>query len=230
MTALQHQWRDNGDAAITLIFDNTPSQALSVYLWRLVSQVRENAGSTLMDIIPSYHSITFVYPPFDLVRQRIIDYVDDYIRRAPTLSEASHTGPCVEIPVCYEEAYAPDLPTLASNLQMPVEEIIAEHTAPSYFVHMLGFTPGFMYLGGLSARLHCPRKAVPALRVPAGSVAIGGTQTGIYPQASPGGWHVIGRTPIRLFDPHRQPPAWVQPLSMVRFVRINHATFERLRS
>jgi inhibitor of KinA len=134
----------------------------------------------------------------------------------------------IDIPVCYEAPFAPDLPAFALGAGLSIEEVIQVHSAGTYFVHMLGFSPGFMYLGGLPPKLHCPRKATPATRVPAGSVAIGGEQTGIYPQSTPGGWHIIGRTPLMLFNATRQPPNLVNALDSVRFMPITAEQFEQL--
>ncbi len=135
----------------------------------------------------------------------------------------------VRIPVAYGGEEGTDLTEAAQACGISEQELIARHTAAQYTVAMLGFQPGFPYLIGLDAGLHLPRRATPRPRVPAGSVAIGGAQTGIYPSASPGGWHVIGRTSARLFDPTRDPPALLAPGDVVRFFAVGAGELARAR-
>ena len=125
------------------------------------------------------------------------------------------------VPVCYGGEFGPDLDDLARYARLSVDEVIARHCAPDYRVAMLGFAPGFPYLLGLDPALHAPRRATPRVRVPAGSVAIGGAQTGIYPSELPGGWLLIGRTPLTLFDPAREAPALLAPGQRLRFRAIS---------
>ena len=134
----------------------------------------------------------------------------------------------VEIPVCHAPAFAPDLDALAARAGLGRDEAVALHCAGEYRVAMTGFAPGFPYLLGLDPRLATPRLATPRTRVPAGSVAIGGAQTGIYPREGPGGWHLVGRTPVALFDPAREPPCLLPPGTQVRFVAIDEARFHAL--
>jgi KipI family sensor histidine kinase inhibitor len=134
----------------------------------------------------------------------------------------------VEIPVAYGGAYGPDLADAARELGLDEATLIRRHAAGDYLVAMIGFAPGFPYLAGLDPALALPRLATPRTRVPAGTVAIGGSQTGIYPRDSPGGWRMLGRTPLHLFDPQRDPPALLQPGDRVRFHAIDADTFERL--
>lgn len=129
----------------------------------------------------------------------------------------------IEIPVCYDAKFAPDIDDVAKHNGITAEEVVRLHSGALYRVRCVGFTPGFPYLSGLPAALVTPRRATPRTNVPAGSVAIGGTQTGIYPTNSPGGWHVIGRTPLQLFSPNAQPPALLQPGDQVRFRAIRRA-------
>jgi inhibitor of KinA len=134
----------------------------------------------------------------------------------------------IDIPVCYGGECGPDLDGLALHAKLPAAEVIARHCAAEYRVAMLGFAPGFAYLLGLDSTLHAPRHAVPRVRVPAGSVAIGGAQTGVYPRELPGGWRIIGRTPLVLFDASRDPPAVLGPGQRVRFRAIDADEFARL--
>jgi len=134
----------------------------------------------------------------------------------------------VEIAVCYEAQYAPDLVDVARACALDIEEVIARHSAATYHVAMLGFAPGFPYLLGLDDALRVPRRAQPRARVPRGAVAIGGAQTGIYPSSLPGGWQLIGRTPLQLFDAQRDPPCLLAPGDRVHFRRIDAGEFAAL--
>lgn len=134
----------------------------------------------------------------------------------------------VEIPVCYGGEHGPDLEAVAVHAGLSPDAAVARHAAGDYTVAMLGFAPGFPYLLGLDPALHAPRRADPRTRVPAGSVAIGGAQTGVYPRELPGGWNLIGRTPLSLFDPRREPPALLAPGDRVRFCAIDVDGFARL--
>ena len=132
----------------------------------------------------------------------------------------------VTIPVCYDLSLAPDLEEIAHRHGLTVEDVVEVHSSAEYRVQMIGFTPGFPYLAGLPATLATPRRASPRLEVLKGSVAIGGVQTGIYPQTSPGGWNIVGRTPVELFLPHQDPPTLLQPGDRVRFDPISLAEFK----
>jgi allophanate hydrolase subunit 1 len=134
----------------------------------------------------------------------------------------------VEIPVCYGGEHGPDLDAVAAHAGLSRDEVVARHAGAGYTVAMLGFAPGFPYLLGLDPALHVPRRANPRTRVPSGSVAIGGAQTGIYPRELPGGWHLIGRTPRALFDPARNPPCLLAPGDRVRFRTITADEFAPL--
>lgn len=136
----------------------------------------------------------------------------------------------VEIPVCYGGELGPDLEEVARAHGMSPEQVIGEHSCGEYLVYMLGFLPGFPYLGGLSERIATPRRATPRTLVPAGSVGIGGSQTGVYSMDSPGGWNIIGRTPLALFAPDRDEPTLLRVGDTVRFRAISAEEFERLRA
>jgi inhibitor of KinA len=135
--------------------------------------------------------------------------------------------PAVAIPVCYEPEFGPDLAAVAAATRLSVDEVVRRHTASLHRVLMLGFTPGFPYLGGLDARLAVPRRSTPRARVEAGAVAIANGQTAVYPSATPGGWNVIGRTPLRMFDPRREPVSLLQAGDRVSFVPISARDFAR---
>ena len=195
-----------------------------------------NAGNPgITDIAPAYATLLVRFDPLTWdsgrIREAIIEtpgpgFCQDDEQKPTTLG---HDVPhVVEIPVCYGGECGPDIDSVAEHAGLSREEVIARHTAAEYTVAMLGFAPGFPYLLGLDAALHAPRRAAPRTRVPAGSVAIGGAQTGIYPRGLPGGWHLIGRTPFKLFDPDREPPCLLAPGDRVRFCAIEADEFARL--
>jgi KipI family sensor histidine kinase inhibitor len=131
------------------------------------------------------------------------------------------------VPAIYGGEFGPDLESVTEQLRLSPAEVVARHTASIQSVYMIGFAPGFAYVGDLPAELALPRRATPRERVPAGSVAIAGRQTGIYPRSTPGGWHLIARTPINLFDPARDPPAYLRPGDRVQFIRIQPTDWDR---
>ena len=188
-----------------------------------------NVAGTI-DMVPAYASLALYFDPTSpldhaCVASRVAAAL---AATPPPAAAASVEPPVVSIPVCYDPLLAPDLTDAAARLGITVDTLVARHGAPLYCVAMLGFAPGFPYLIGLDPGLALPRREQPRQRVEPGSVAIGGNQTGIYPQASPGGWQLIGRTPLRLFDPQRQPPCPLAPGNAVRFVAISRADYDRL--
>lgn len=179
----------------------------------------------LRDLIPAFTTLTLVLDPvwFDRVAPEVdpVFIVRNWISQALRSEQQSPPNPvCIEIPVCYNHPDTPDLTRLSDLLRLSPEEIIRLHTATAYRVYMVGFLPGFPYLGLLDERLEAPRLERPRVRVPAGSVAIAGRQTGIYPLVSPGGWNLIGKTSVRLYDPALEQPTLLRPGDSVRFIAV----------
>ena len=179
-------------------------------------------------LVPTYRSLFVEYDPLEISYEALCLRVEAAAARA--LGGATRAGPSrvVEIPVCYHPDLGPDLRDLARRHGLTPGEVARIHAAPIYRVYMLGFTPGFLFLGGLDPRLHTPRRPEPRQRVAAGSVGIAGAQTGVYAIESPGGWQLIGRTPLRMFDPSRENPAVALPGMGVRFRAIDLETFRRM--
>ena len=223
MSGLRYRLLANGDSGLSIIFDAPVSETLSRQIMALKQICQRRFEGQLLDSIPAYQSLTLYYRPECIDYQSLSDSLRQLLESGwlPDNRAAQR----VVIPVCYEQEFAPDLKSLASQCGLSCEQVIELHSQGQYRVHMLGFLPGFLYLGGLDTALYCARKATPSLQVPAGSVAIGGGQTGIYPQSSPGGWHVIGRTPLRMFNPSRQEPCIAQPLDIIEFTCISAEQF-----
>jgi inhibitor of KinA len=177
------------------------------------------------NIHPAYCSILIVYDPLTTTAAAI-----ETALRERDFANAPVDGRVVEIPVCYGGEFGPDLDTLAALHQLDPQRVVELHTAPEYRVYFLGFTPGFAYLGGLAPELATPRLDTPRRHVAAGSVGIAGAQTGVYPFATPGGWRLIGRTPLTMFHPHREPMSLLAIGDRVRFTPISQERFREMES
>ncbi|MFP3567173.1 5-oxoprolinase subunit PxpB [Paraburkholderia sp. SIMBA_030] len=168
----------------------------------------------VLEVVPGMNNLTLVFDPLEADPETLAGQ----LRAAwEAVGDAPAPGREVEIPVQYGGEFGPDLQVVANHTGLTVRDVVQRHSAGEYVVFFLGFQPGFAYLGGLDAALHTPRRSSPRLEVPAGSVGIGGEQTGIYPATSPGGWQLIGRTELPLFDPARRPATLLQPGDRVRF-------------
>ncbi len=219
-----------GETLLLLRFGERIDRTVNDRVHAVAHRLRQVEMPGLLDLIPAYASLALHYDAAFWARhdgcpawQHLAATVRTVLDASPAIDQASTRT--IEIPVCYGGAHGVDLAQVAAHTGLDAEAVIARHTAAHYRVAMLGFAPGFPYLLGLDARLHLPRRAQPRLRVPAGSVAIGGAQTGIYPRELPGGWQLIGRTPLRLFDVHAQPPSLLQSGDCVRFRAIDEDEF-----
>ena len=178
---------------------------------RLHAALRELDPPGVVELVPAYRTVLIVADPGQA------EALDDLAARLPDLElppAEAVAGETVEIPVRYD---GEDLPEVAGLTGLEPEEVVRRHTAPEYTVAFLGFSPGFPYLVGLDPALEVPRRDTPRTSIPAGSVGLAGNQTGIYPTATPGGWQLIGRTEVTLFDPARDPPALLAPGTRLRF-------------
>jgi inhibitor of KinA len=188
-------------------------------------------GRGIVDIVPAYSTVTVFYDPSQFAVPegdaygQVCRFVESCARRAGPQGHG-HEPLLVEIPVCYGGEMGPDLGVVAERAGIGDAEAAALHAGADYLVYAIGFTPGFPYLGGLPGALNTPRRANPRARVAAGSVGIGGAQTGVYPLDSPGGWQLIGRTPLKLFRPRGDPAALLRPGDRVRFRSISLAEFD----
>jgi inhibitor of KinA len=209
---------------------------LHQFLLAICERLREANFNEIDQIVPAYHTITIILKG----SVSSIDFADDLrewfesdrpVPKPP--SDSAHNSPTAPgsllaappvthlIPVKYGGEFGPDLDEFAKAKGMSLREVIDLHTSVEYYVYMIGFTAGFPYLGGLPEKLHHARRREPRVRVPAGSVGIGGAQTGVYPSEAPGGWYLIGRTDLELFDIHREHPALIKPGDKVRFVEVS---------
>ncbi|MFT6865354.1 MAG: inhibitor of KinA [Cyclobacteriaceae bacterium] len=176
----------------------------------------------ILEMWPAYRSLAIHYNPETVSHEQLILKIDSHKNQDHDLIKPNRWL----IPVCYESEYALDLLDASKQLKLNPEEVIYRHCAVEYKVHFMGFLPGFMYLGGLDQSINLPRKPAPKRSVPKGAVAIGGFQTGIYPSESPGGWHVIGNSPLRFFDVTAENPCFIQPGDTVRFEAVTHQEYK----
>lgn len=206
-----------GDRALTVEFGDAIDLALNARVLALEASLSGFPLPGVLETVPTYRSLLVLYEPstitFDALAAR-------FLERAAKGGAAPPAGRLLEVPTCYGGAGGPDLAEVAQACGLAEDAVVALHASTDYTALMLGFRPGFAYLGGLPEALALPRRATPRLRVEAGSVAVAGRQTGIYPSASPGGWHLIGRTDLQLFDATAEPPALIGPGDRVRFVPV----------
>jgi inhibitor of KinA len=181
----------------------------------------------LIELVPAYHTLTVYYDPFlvsgSFPFEKVKIHLETILKPIDSTTVASNRY--IEIPVCYESDFAPDLKELANSNKLTVEEAIHLHSCVVYDVVFLGFSPGFPFLKGLNEKLYFPRKTIPRLKVHQGSVGIAGKQTGIYSLNSPGGWQIIGRTPIKLFNILKDPPTLLKAGDKVKFYPISQRDF-----
>jgi inhibitor of KinA len=225
---MNRRYCPNGDRMVLVEFADEISPAGHSQVLLLAAALETVSIPGVIEWIPSYRSLGVVYDP------KRISY-HDLVARLKTLDGSSATlqpvpSTDVEIPVCYGGEMGRDLSFVAQHHQLSLEEVIQIHTDADYRVYLLGFTPGFPYLGGMSPRIATPRLDEPRLQVPAGSVAIGGNQTGIYPTESAGGWRLIGRTPLKLFDLGREAPFLLNVGDSVHFRAITAEEFQDRQS
>ncbi|RZJ10868.1 MAG: 5-oxoprolinase subunit PxpB [Rubrivivax sp.] len=202
--------RPLGEVALTCSVDAPLSLDVQQRIWQLAAGLHAVDG--VQELIPGMNNLTLVFDPLRTDDAALQDILQALWAKPP---RAQRTGRLVEIPVVYD---GPDLAQVADHCALSEAEVVRRHSQGEYTVYFIGFQPGFAYLGGLDGSLHTPRRAEPRLSVPAGSVGIGGAQTGIYPLATPGGWQLIGRTATALFDPQAEPPTLLAPGDRVRFV------------
>ncbi|HJS32397.1 MAG TPA: 5-oxoprolinase subunit PxpB [Alphaproteobacteria bacterium] len=215
----------SGDTALIVEFADNIDRAASARIVRLASTLAVAPPPGMIEVVPTIRSLMVVYDP-TRTRRGELEAAIGALETAPDVGGAPARR--WTIPVSYADEHAPDLPHVAAETRLSREDTIARHAGATYHVYMLGFLPGFAYMGDLDAALRLPRRRNPRTRVPAGSIAIAQQLTAIYPAESPGGWHLIGRTPVRFFDPGADPPAVLTPGDQVRFAPISNAEYRKI--
>jgi 5-oxoprolinase (ATP-hydrolysing) subunit B len=202
-----------GDAALLCELPAPATLVQQQRIWALAAQAREWPG--VGEVLPGMNNLTLTFDPTAIELDALMAQV---LAAWPKLSAKAVEGRLVEIPVAYGGEHGPDLGDVAAHTGLTPAEVVRRHSAGEYVVYLLGFLPGFAFMGGLAPELATPRRAEPRTAVPARSVGIGGEQTGIYPLVSPGGWQLIGRTSLEMFDPAAESPTLLRPGDRVRFV------------
>lgn len=219
--------------ALLLSFGESIDLKLHESIMHIKQLIESNPFDGLIETVPAYNSLTVYYNPVlvQKTREQIASSVQasiEEVLKNNKRSNCSSTHQLIQIPICYDPSLGIDLEELSISLGLSVAEIIRIHSSVPYTVFMLGFTPGFPYAGILDERLIAKRKSSPRLKVEPGSVAIAGNQTGIYPLATPGGWNIIGRTPLKVFDVNHEQPFLLSAGDQIQFDPISLATFETL--
>lgn len=222
------EYRPSGDRSILVIYGTEVDPQVNEKVRRMTALLTKHSHPGITTAVGSYCSLLVHYDPLQIGFAELTDLL---VNLEHSLGEAFvPEALTVDIPVCYGGDFGPDIGSVARHNTMSIDEVIARHSSPAYRIYAIGFAPGFCYLGGLDPRLHTPRLATPRRMVAAGSVGIAGGQTGVYPLASPGGWQLIGRTPLRLFAPNRQQPLLYGPGDSIRFRPISTEEFHDLHA
>ncbi|CAM5220151.1 Inhibitor of KinA OS=Ureibacillus acetophenoni OX=614649 GN=SAMN05877842_11088 PE=4 SV=1 [Ureibacillus acetophenoni] len=224
-----------GDSAIFITFGDEISEEIHLSIKKFMKILEDHPFNGFIEMVPSYTNICIYYDVYQVNQwkfegsspyEKVVNYVKTLLQKEEI--EFNETSRVIEIPVCYGDIYGPDLTEVATYNQLSEQEVIQIHTKNECLIYMLGFAPGFAFMGGMDEKIATPRKATPRLKIHAGSVGIAGKQTGIYPFETPGGWQIIGRTPLKLFLPDQNPPTLFRAGDRIRFVAISEQEFKNL--
>jgi inhibitor of KinA len=213
-----------GDTGIQILFTLSISEKLNRHIQRIADVIVTNNAEGIIEVVPAFQTLTIYYDPIKIHYSLLEEKLNDIC--STTSSEVGiYQKEIITIPVCYGNQFGEDLNHIARHNGLTEQEVISLHCDKNYLVYMIGFLPGFPYLKGLAQQLHTPRLAEPRLKVPKGAVGIGGDQTGVYPVESPGGWNLIGQTPVKLFNPASSNPFLVKAGDYIRFKSVNETEY-----
>jgi KipI family sensor histidine kinase inhibitor len=216
-----------GDKSIIVEFGNEINEDINKKVISLMKVIEKSSlKNVVTEMVPTYRSLMINYNPLNIEYDNLISKVKELEQK---IKEIKIKEPKIhEIPVCYNNQFGIDIETVANHNNLTVDEVIQIHTSKEYLIYMLGFTPGFPYLGGMDERIATPRLQIPRTKIHAGSVGIAGAQTGVYPIDSPGGWQIIGRTPIKLYDENREQQILLTAGDFIKFVPITLDEFIKI--
>lgn len=221
------QFLASGDTALVVEFCDRIDRALSEQVLRLNAKIHAARITGVVETVPTFRSLMVHYDPLRTDAAALTRAIEGLLHRESTFARKARLW---RVPVCYEGEHAPDMAYVMERTGLTRDKVVALHSGVRYHIYMIGFLPGFPYMGDLPELLRLPRRTDPRVQVPAGSVAIAATMTGIYPLESPGGWHLIGSTPIRLFDLGRVEMVLFAPGDAVLFEPVGSEAFQRIRS
>ena len=216
-----------GDKALVVEFGDTIERGLSERVLRLAERLKELRLQGVIETLPTFRSLLVRYDPLQTSGAALEKEIEAHLADRGGAHEEARLW---QIPACYDKRCAPDLDEVGERTGLTSQEVVARHSGTRFLVYVVGFAAGFPYMGDLPPELVLPRRADPRVRVPAGSIAMATTLTGIYPLESPGGWHLIGASPIRLFDPAWERPALLRPGDFAKFEPVDFAEYERIRA
>jgi len=217
----------SSDRSVSVEFANEISVRINREIRAFMMLLGDAEILGIVEVVPTYRAVLIHYEPDVLPYDELIRHIYEIIEKTKDIDIPR--SEVVEVPVCYGGEYGPDIATVAKNAGISEKKVIEIHTQPAYLIYMLGFTPGFAYMGGMNKKIATPRLSSPRVRLEAGSVGIAGEQTGIYPIASPGGWQIIGRTPLVLFDPKAENPFLFKAGQRVRFYPITEQEYLNIK-
>jgi inhibitor of KinA len=215
-----------GDATLVVEFEERIDSALNARAVATAEALRTAAIAGVRDVVPTYRSVAVYFDPLLTDHDALVRQLEEAAARPVPAETGEHA--LIRVPVCYGDDFGPDLPDIAKFAHATEAEVVEIHTSRTYRVFMLGFMPGFAYMGLVDSRIALPRRETPRVRVPRGSVCVAGVQTSVHPVEAPSGWHLIGRTPVRPFNPSRRDPFLMKPADEVQFYSIDRHEFDRL--
>ena len=217
----------SGDSALVIEFGNEISVDINKKIRKMMDDIKKENIDGIVELVPTYCSLLINYDVLKIDYNTLVEKLKTFLNNDLETAEGEE-GTLIEIPTLYNDEVGPDLSYVAEHNKLSKEEVIKIHTGTDYLVYMLGFMPGFTYLGGMSEKIATPRLESPRLQIYPGSVGIAGKQTGMYPSISPGGWRIIGRTPLKLYNPDSDTPVYISSGDYVRYVSISEEEYNEI--
>ncbi len=215
-----------GDTSLSAEFGNEISEEINAQIRAFTIALEKDAVPGIVELVPTYRSCMIHYDPGVISYRALTKRLEGVLGRLASIEIPP--SDVLEVPVLYGGEMGPDLAFVAEHAGLSEQEVVEIHTSTEYLIYMLGFTPGFTYLGGMSGKIETPRLKQPRVKIPAGSVGIAGKQTGVYPIDSPGGWQLIGRTPVKMYDPDRETPILPKAGQYIKFRAIERAEYDEI--